>query len=159
MAKNVSLKKILGGVAALLGLVAFIMLFVPQLVGDHLESLNGIKVTFGYSKKFSAGSFETKQKILNFSFLNLLTYIFVLAGIVCSVLAVMGKGGNILSFIAAGLFIAGGVFFFCTISFTSVEGSKDTFKEIYKLGAGAIVGGILSILAGAAMVGQALMKK
>ena len=52
MAKsNVSVKKILGGVAALLGLVAIIMLFVPQATAEHLESYNGLKLTFGYSKE------------------------------------------------------------------------------------------------------------
>ena len=73
----------------------------------------------------------------------------------------MGKGGKLFSFIAAGLFVVGGIFFFCAIAFTSVEGGskiKELFQETYKLGSGAIVGGILSILAGAAMLGHTLMK-
>ncbi|MBD5632099.1 MAG: hypothetical protein HDP34_02570 [Clostridia bacterium] len=170
MAKSkskISLGKIVACVAAVLGLAAIIMLFVPQLsyksvTGlDKGDSLNGLKITFGYKEKDVA--------ILNFSVGNFLTYVLALVGVVFAVLAVFGKLGKIAPIVSAAAFIVSGVFFFCAHTFMMVNVGKltgdaaaavsDTFKGLYTLGAGAIVGGILSLLAGLAMAAKLFIKK
>ncbi len=165
--KKVSLGKILAFAAALLGLAAVIMLFVPQLsyksvTGiDKADPLNGMQITFGYKKEELA--------ILNFSIGNLLTYVFALVGIVFAVLAALGKLGKLAPIIAAAAFITSGVLFFCAHALMVVNVGKltgdaaaafsDNFKKLYTLGAGAITGGVLAILAGLAAGAKLLLKK
>ena len=165
--KKINLGRILAAVAALFGIVALIMLFVPQLnyksvTGyDKGDPLSGLKITFGYSEK--------DVKILNFSIGNFLTYVFLLIGIVFAVLAVFGKLGKIAPIVAAVAFVAAGAFFFCAHTFMSVNVGELTgelankavelVKNRYTLGAGAIVGGILSILSGIMVLTKAFLKK
>lgn len=161
------LGQILACVASVLGLVALIMLFVPQLAGAPIvgglkaDPLSGLQITFGYS--------EDKVSVLNFSIGNFLTYVFVIVGLVFAVLALLGKLGKIAPIVSAAAFILAGIFFFCALAFTSVyvgeltgdaaSKASETFKKMYQLGAGAIVGGIFSILAGGAMVAKLFIKK
>lgn len=164
--KGLNLGLILSGVAVLLGVVAFCMLFAPgasqtaELLG-HKETatISNLKLTFGYSEEVLG----KKVAIYNFSFMNLLTYLLVLAGMVFAVLAILGKLGNLSKIISAVCFIVAGIFFFCTIAFCApnIE-SKDLVSETKKaldLGIGAILGGILSILAGVAVVVPVFLKK
>ena len=162
MKKN--LGKILTCVGVLLALAAFCMMFVPAATMEGLfgktESLSGIDVTFGYT--------ENKIKLLGVS-ANIVTYILLLAGIACSVLAFLGKGGKIVCIVAAACFVVAGVFFFCSIAFISAYPEMDagvakdklveSLKECLSLGAGSIVGGILSILAGVAAAAPVFLKK
>ena len=152
MKKN--LGKILTCVGAVLALVAFFMMFAPAATMKGLlgktENLSGTDLTFGYE--------ESGIKIIGFS-ANIVTYILLIAGIACAVLALLGKGGNIVRIVAAACFVVAGVFFFCSIAFASFypdmesgalkDKSVEAIKESLSLGAGAIVGGILSILASA----------
>ncbi len=167
---KISVGTIVAGIAILLGIAAIVMMFVPQLNYQSAtglvkgDPLNGMQITFGYSTEV-LGSTVTK---LDFSFMNLLTYILALVGIVFAVLALMGKLGKIAPIVAAAAFIVSGVFFFCAEQFMVVhvgdltgdaaQKVSDAFKELYTLGAGAIVGGILSILAGVSVGAKVLLK-
>lgn len=153
--------KIVAGAAALLGLIAFCMLFAPQLAAkkvlgyDTGITYTGINVTFG------------KENVFSFSFPNLLTYIFALLGIVFAVLALL-KGGKLAAIISAAAFIAAGVFFFCTVPFTmpyvgeltgdAASSVAETARKALELAAGAIVGGVFSLLAGLAMLAKLFIK-
>ncbi len=149
MAKTkISLGKILTLAAIVVGVVAFCMLFAPQIANDY-SKLSGLKTTFGYSEKGFSG--------LNFSFGNFLTYVFLIVAIVFAVIALLGKLGKIAPIVSAVAFVLAGIFFFCALAFVSVNGSA-SFKKLYSLGGGAIAGGILSILCGGAMVGKLFIK-
>ena len=166
------LGKIITGVAILLGVVAIIMLVAPGLApksefkGLGGESYSMANITFG--KEISAGSGFA------FSFPNLLTYILILAGIVCAVVALLGKGGKIVPIIATVAFVAAGVLYFCAqqmymiklpdgipdaVADATKDKTKEMINEMYTLGAGAIVGGVLSIVAGAAALVPIFLKK
>ena len=161
---KLSLGKILTCVAAVLALVAFFMMFAPAATMEGLlgktETLSGTDVTFGYE---SSG-----VKALGFS-ANIVTYILLVAGIACAVLAFLGKGGNIVRIVAAACFVVAGVFFFCSIAFASFYPEMDggaakdklveALKEKLSLGVGSIVGGILSILSAVAVALPIFLKK
>lgn len=163
--KKFGLGNIVACAALLLGIVAFCMLFAPQLTGENVSALDGLKITFGYSESGLLGS----VKVLNFSFGNFMTYIFIIIGLVFAVLALLGKLGKIAPIVSAAAFVLAGVFFFCAYEFTSVYVGDATgdaadlavklFKNAYSLGAGAIAGGVLSILGGLAMLSKLFIKK
>ena len=157
------LGKILTCLGAVLALVAFFMMFAPAATQEVLgktNSLSGVDVTFGYE--------DNGVKVLGAS-ANIVTYVLLLAGIACSVLAFFGKGGKIVSVVAAACFVVAGVFFFLSIQFASFYPEMDsssikdklveTLKENLKLGAGAIVGGVLSLLGAVAVAVPVFLKK
>jgi len=83
-----SLSKILSFVSAILAVVAVVMIFLPQVHEANFDKdLNGLKIAFG-SNEFKFGSFLKVD--IAFSFLNLLAYIFVVAGLLISVLQLAG---------------------------------------------------------------------
>lgn len=167
------LGKILTGVAILLGVVAIVMLAAPGLapksdykalgvVGSHSMA----DITFGKTDSLTGTGF-------GFSFLNLLTFLLVAVGVVCAIVAVLGKGGKVVPIVATVAFVAAGVLFFCAKQMYTIklpdgvpdevakevkDGAKKELNEIYTLGAGAIVGGVLSILAGAAALVPVFVK-
>ena len=153
-------------VAAVLGLVAVVMIFVGAvsqkvLIGDPVV-WNGLQVVFGYSETSSLGSLSTTVEFLKFSFMNLLPYLLVIAGIVLCVLSFLGKGNSFFAVIAAALFIVAAVFFFMTTVFTipaNVENIAEYNAEAYTLAAGPIVAGICSILAGLVSVTPTVLSK
>lgn len=157
------LGKILTCIGAVLALVAFFMMFAPAATQEVLgktNSLSGVDVTFGYEEK--------GVEVLGFS-TNVTTYVLLLAGIACAVLAFFGKGGKICPIVAAVCFLVAGVFFFLSIQFAEFypemeSGSvKDklveTLKDNLNLGAGSIVGGIFSFLAAIAVAVPLFIKK
>ncbi|MDE6597752.1 MAG: hypothetical protein K2K60_03850 [Clostridia bacterium] len=158
------LGKIITGVAILLGVVAIIMLAAPGITIKpeyqvrEAESFSMANLTFGKDV-------WAKNLGLGFSFPNFLTFILVVVGIVCSIVSICGKGGKVLPIIAAVALVAAGVLFFCVQQMYTIKLPKDFTGELkqeavkfykkqldtaFTLGAGAIVGGVLSILAGAA---------
>ena len=166
--KKNSISKYTSLLAILLAIASACMIFCTSIVykvSEKADPVNftGLQVTFGYSstKNFlegitSAIKFEGTINYFAFSFLNLLPYILLLAGIVFAVLKVVGGKSNskMFSFVAAACFIAGGVLMFCVVPF-SVLGTNElvqTFsvlkKQYMSLGVGAIVGGVLGILGG-----------
>lgn len=155
--KKFGIGTIVASIAILLGIAAIVMMFVPQLNYNSAtglvkgDPLNGLQITFGYSNEVLG----KQVPVLDFSFMNLLTYILVLVGIVFALLAIMGKLGKIAPIVAAAAFIVAGVFFFCAEQFMMVHVGDltgdaastivDAFKELYTLGAGAIVLSLIHI--------------
>ncbi len=135
--------------AALLAVVAICMMFVPAAtVNDTNMTYTGLQLTFGYSEDTLLGTVT----VLNFSFLNFLPYLLALAGIVFSVLTALGKLGKIAPIIATVCYLAAGVLFFLVITMCVPNSGDskdlaDLFRKTLSLGAGAIVAGVLSILA------------
>ncbi len=150
------IEKFIPVIAAALGLIAIIMFFLPAVVMGEDASYNGWQAMFGYTETTKLLGKEVKTEILAFSFMNLLTLILAAAGIVLCVLSFLGKGNKFFAFIAIACFIVAAVFFFLTVAFSvagtglTLDGNlaQEKVKEGWKLGAGPIVGGILSILAG-----------
>ena len=154
------IEKFIPLIAAALGVIAIIMFFLPAItikVGDEVVNYNGWQAIFGFTEtKDIPVVGEKKFEYLAFSFMNLLTLILLAAGIVLCVLSFLGKGNKFFAFIAIACFIVAAVFFFLTVAFTTagavytLDGNlaQEKVKEAWKLGAGPIIGGILSILAG-----------
>lgn len=157
--KSLNLGKILSLVAAVLGVVAIVMIFVdtiktPEVLGES-EAFSGLKVAFGYE--------EEEIEIFKFSFMGLLPYLLTLAGVVLTVLNALAKKSNkIFDFVSVVAFVVAGILFFCMPSFVSFA---DTFvgefaAEIdYKLAVGAVVAAISAIASGAVLLVKTLLKK
>lgn len=164
MAKRKSnLGKPLSFVAAVLGLAAVVMLFLPAIgIKDTDTTYTGLQITFGY--KESLLGFE--YTVFDFSFMNLLTYILAVVGIVFSVLSAMGKGSKFAAFIAVAAFAVSGVFFFLSVSYTlpNEDASKiisfvgGDIKDVLTLAYGAIIGGVASLLAAVCNLGKIVLK-
>jgi hypothetical protein len=100
--------------------------------------------------------------------MNLLTYILVLVGLVLTVLNIVSKKPNqLFTLIATAAFLVAGIFFFCTVGFTSVNADASkiwsalggNIKDSFSLAIGSILGGVFSILAALSSAGALLMKK
>ena len=162
--KKIDLGMIATLCAAVLGVIAIIMLALPAMVNENALSTTQYsvwEVVFGKTSQMGGKTYE----ILKFSFMNFLTYALVIAGIVCTVLNFLGKGGKYMNLIATVAYLIAGIFFFLTIAFTvpNAEGASAEaiaeWKELFKLGAGAIIGGICSILAAVASGYKAFIAK
>lgn len=161
MKKN--LNKILVGISLVLAVVAIIMLVAPgiTLKSDYkaltalgvTESYSMAKITFGHSVSVAEG---VSVAVFKFSFPNLLTYILIAGGLVCAVLALLGKGGKVVSLVAACLFLVGGVLYFCAGKLLVLNGEDSGY---YTIGIGSILGGIFSILASCAVLVPVFLKK
>lgn len=162
-----SIGKPLSFVAAVLGLVAVVMLFLPAIgIKDTDTTYTGLQITFGY--KESLLGFE--YTVFDFSFMNLLTYILAVVGIVFSVLSAVGKGSKFAAFIAAAAFAVSGVFFFLSVSYTLPNEDASKFissiisfvggdiKDVLTLAYGAIIGGVASLLAAVCNLGKIVLK-
>lgn len=149
--KKFGLGKILACVAAVLGLVAFFMMFAPAAgIKDTDTAYTGANLAFGCKEFVGVGSLGKDVEVFKFSFMNFLTYLLVIVGIVFAVLAFLGKLGKISAIVAAVCFLVAGIFFFCAVPFCApatdnAELAKKA-KEGLSLGAGAIVGGIFAII-------------
>ncbi len=133
---------------------AFCMLFVPAVgIKDAEETFSGMNVTFGYSEKVLIA----EVKVLEFSFMNLLTYIFAVAAAVLAVLKLFVKDSKVITLVVAALLIVAGVFFFLTVQFTIVNSDATkvvaafgaNVKDALTLGIGSILGGVFALLGGA----------
>lgn len=163
---KIGISTIVSLVAAVLALVAILMMFAPAAYAEVLkEKVNytGVQLTFGYSEKVLGQSVA----VFNFS-ANIIAYILAAVGIVFAILKALGKLEKISGFIAAGCFLVAGVFFFLVIPFCAPnvadlgDATADAIKLVkdgLHLGAGAIVAGILSLLAGLAATSTVFLKK
>ena len=162
--KKNSTGKITALVSAVLGLAALAMIFL-QAVGikESETTYTGLQITFGYKETLPVIGDIT---VFQFSFMNLLTYLLALAGIVFSVLSAMGKGSKFAAFIAAAAFAVAGVFFFLPVSYCvpNADASKITsflggdIKEALTLAYGAIIGGVACLLAAIGNLGKLFFK-
>ena len=167
MLKKINLKMILCCVAIVFGFVAAMMLFAPALKADTLlgeQTLKGSEIAFG--KK------ENGTGVLAAS-VYMLPLFLALIGVVLSVLALLGKGGKIVPIVAAVCFLVAAVLFFLpkgliTPDLGKLEGDarskalenfREGIKNSYDLAAGAIVGGIFSIIAACAAATPIFLKK
>lgn len=160
-AQKKQLDMIINFVVTLLGIAAIVMMFLPNIgIKDTDYTFTGFEIAFG-CKRTVLVEFDA----FNFSFMNLLTLILAAVGVVFTILGALGKGSKFAAFIAAGAFIVAGVFFFLSISFCipnedikriiSVAGD---YKNYLVLCVGAIIGGVVSLLAGIAQLGRVFLK-
>lgn len=173
-----SLNKLLAFASAILAIVAVVMIFLPQIAAVNSDTTyNGIAIAFG--KELGSVNLWIAKGTgkIDFSFINLLAYILVAAGLLIIVLQLVGIGkSKILTLIAAVALIAGGIIFFLalntstiTVSASSIIGGGSTtskFAEansdsttVYKLGYGAITGGVTAICSGVLALGKAVLSK
>lgn len=165
--KKISIALILSACAILLGIVAIIMLAAPAITytveafgQKSTLTYTMAQITFGYEK----GGFA-------FSFMNFLSFLLVVAGIVLAALTAL-KGNKLTAIIAAVCFLAAGVLFFCCkqlivfdtgdltgeLKDFALMSTKELIKD-FKLGIGAILTGILSILSAVSCAGAAVLGK
>lgn len=155
--KNVALA--VSAIAVLLGVVAIVMMFVPSIGEKTLDwSFTGMEATFGCEKNILGLS----GTVLEFSTMNLISYILVAGGVVFTILGALGRGSKFAGFIAAGAFVVAGVFFFLMPQYTilsdTAKGLLDLAGKKLTLGAGAIVSAVCSLLAGAAQLYRILFR-
>ena len=168
--KKSGLGTLLALVGALLALAAVFMMFLPAAsIKDTDTTFTGIQMTFGYSKDAGLGTLE----LFGFSFMNFLPYILVLAGIAFSVLTVLGKLGKIAPLLSAVCYLGAGILFLlavvCCVPNADLEklvnvggsifGEKVSVRDCLALGVGAILAGVLSILASLCSAAALVIKK
>ena len=173
--KGLNLGLILCGAAALLGLVAVLMLFAPNLTSSYknvvtgkevITEYSGLETVFGAEHKSTVAGQETSTQIFVFSFLSFIPYILALVGVAFAVIAALGKLGKIAPIVAAACFVVAAVFFFiavptCALNVSDKATAEDIskLKEGLSLGAGVIVAGIFSILSALASAATLVLKK
>jgi len=161
------LGKIVAGVGILFAVLALIMLVAPgwspkSEYKDVMDSVSVSKFFFGSDKEELAVSIG-----------GVIAMILVIVGAILLVVALLGKGGKVVPIAAAVCLLVGGILYFCTIQLLALDfgemgdllnsdqkkEAKDKFIDLLKeqggLGAGAIMGGIFSIL-GALCAGSLL---
>ena len=179
-----SLNKLLAFASAILAVVAVVMIFLPQIAAVNSDTVyNGIAIAFGKTLSetdltiFGFNLFKGSA-VIDFSFPNLLAYILVVVGLVIVVLQLLGIfKGKIATIIAALCLIAGGILFFFALRFSTITtsggslgilGGSGTHKfadansdstTVYKLGYGAITGGVTAICSGVLALGKAVLSK
>ena len=171
MAKKSKAKQSTGNlftlIALLLSIASLIMLFLPAIkVIDTDTAYTGLQVVFGYEEVTKVLGSTITTPILDFSFMNLLTYILVIAGAVLLIVNILGKGNSLTDLISIVVLIVAGILFFLTVNFTMPHLDELTSKittieevrENYELGIGAILGGIFSILAAVSLVLKKVVK-
>lgn len=166
---GLNLGKILYAVAAVLGLVAVVMLFVEAVKVADVETVLGtVESEVGYTGlQVAFGTSEKDVAVLGFSFMALLPVVLVLAGVVLSALqAVAKKSFKVLDFVVVACFVVAGVLYFIMPSFMvyadtllGIAAEKTAETVGYVLATGSIVAAICSILAGATVLVKNLLKK
>ena len=123
-----------------LGAMALILyMFCPAIKsGDATRT--GIEVMFGKSKSVGNATIH----YLNFSFVLFLGFIFVIAGLVITILPMAGVKFNLFPIIALACFVVAALFAFLS-SACAQYGTDDILK--WSLGVGAIISGILYVFA------------
>lgn len=169
--KNVNLTTV---IVAALALVALIMMFLPALSyksGDTVKNFSTFNALFGKTiREDKVGSRVTYTLAFKFNFVTLLACLFILIGLVVSVLNVFGILNNKLIGLVVGiLLIVAAVLMLVLCDITPVVShdivtDKDTVGKFSalpdaKLGTGAIIAGITAGLAGLVSVWRAAYNK
>lgn len=169
--KNVNLTTV---IVAALALVALIMMFLPALSyksGDTVKNFSTFNALFGKTiREDKVGSRVTYTLAFKFNFVTLLACLFILIGLVVSVLNVFGILNNKLIGLVVGiLLIVAAVLMLVLCDITPVVShdivtDKDTVSKFSalpdaKLGTGAIIAGITAGLAGLVSVWKAAYNK
>lgn len=150
--------------ALVLGVVAICMITMATI---NIEgSVGSLKGTTGFSGiKVVFGS---EEDLTLFSFMNLIPYILLVAGVILMALKVLGKmNGGLVNILAAVVFIAAGVMFILAPNFTLFT---DAFTVLLKAGIktglvkktvaiGGIISAVCSFVAGACSAVSMFVKK
>jgi hypothetical protein len=126
---------------------------------------------FGAATKAQVLGSTVVTEYFGFSFLNLLTLIFLVAGIVLLVLSFL-KGSKLFAFIGTICFVLAAVWLFCGVNFVQIAEARlenigadnvDKYIEqargVYSLGWGSIVAAIVTILAAISSIFPAVFAK
>jgi hypothetical protein len=110
-----------------------------------------------------AGYKEEDVAIFKFSFMGLLPYLLVLAGVVLTLVNAFAKKGNkIFDYISIAAFVVSGVLFFIMPNFMvfadNIAG-KIAAEIDYELAVGAIVSAVAAVASGAVVLTKVLLKK
>ena len=147
-----------GGIALVLGIAAFCMMFLTAVtysadlgIANTSYSYTGMQLAFGYSETIGEGSaLETTTTILTFNFMVFIAFLLPLIG---GILAVLFQNGLLTKIVTCACFVVGAVFLFSMVGFASI-GMSDLQTTLVEnmdasLGVGCIVGAVLSIIGGA----------
>lgn len=147
---NKKTSKIFSLIAVILALISLITIFFDQVAfvndsGKEIISYDGLKVTFGHKEEVLG----SMQRVLGFSFANIVKYVLVCIGLVFTLLRVVKKGflSNIFVLGSVVFFFASAFLFFFTPTFTIVQSSVLSVLQ-KTLSPATIIGGIASALAG-----------
>ncbi len=150
--KKLTLGKILTLGAALLGLIAFFLMFAPQLKAEalgHVEKASFSDVLFGTDL--------TKGAVGGFIGYLLILFGAVLAALTACVAKLQGK--KLFVFVAAALLLIGAILVFCIEPmYLSANDAKLKADNGLSLTAGPVFAGIFGILGAGALVVSALKK-
>ncbi|MBQ8424989.1 MAG: hypothetical protein IJX17_03090, partial [Clostridia bacterium] len=155
-----SLGNLLCLVAIVAGVVAVCMIAMPSLkIESALSSLTGPKTYSGLKAVF--GSKVEDYEYMSFSFMNLLPYILVLAGVVVLALKVLGKMGGLANIVAVVAFVAAGILFLFVNKFVVLSDVYELALKLaeVKIGVGALISAICSFVAGACALVPVFVKK
>ncbi|MCM1042594.1 MAG: hypothetical protein NC350_00045 [Corallococcus sp.] len=159
--QKIDIGLIMIGVAAILGLAAVCMMFLPSYIGTgkvlgSQTSFTGLQSAFGYTES-SSGSVSVSSKILDVNILATLGFLLPVAGVI---IAAIFRSGKMFTFIAAGVFIASGIMVLLsgTTFPATVMGSEIQLYN-WSLGVGAILSGVFSLLAGLTLLAKVFLKK
>ena len=148
------IKKYLPLGAAIAGALALILFIAcPGIAYDAMgskDSLSGWETAFGKDCGYSK---------LKGSFWVVLTMLFLIGATVCSVLAYLKAENKIFTYVAAACFALAIIFLFSTKGFWLTANDAKEAADYYKLGAGSIIGAILSILGLGAVAVPVVLKK
>ena len=152
------MKKLLkysGFISLVLVVVAFILMMATNSVivgsGDHAIPYSGVKAIFGETTSTILGDVKTNPSVL-----ALLAWIFILVGLVIVLLGIilpllkvhaLEKFAGLLNLVAVLLFVVAGVFMFIVVPTFASANSWPSTNDVH-IGAGWVIGGILSIVGG-----------
>lgn len=178
MAKKKDVGKYLGFGAVLFALVAVIMMFLAGIVvktgRDSTESYSVFKIAFGGKISENTVAGVTSKSVFKFNFLTCMAAVFVIVGLVFTLLAALKIGSaKLWAFLGGALLIVGAIFMFCLIGLTSIQSTvtggstnlnnvtklSEMDKDSVKLGTGAILAGVFGIIGGVASLGRAVIGK
>lgn len=136
-----------GGIALVLGIAAFCMMFLQAIsygeIGGESIGYTGAQLAFGYSESFLG----SKLVIWEFNIMIFLAFFLPLIG---GIIACVTKNNFIIKIITTALFVVGAVFLFTTNAYTEIGQGNGLGTIIGKaessLAVGPIIAGILSII-------------
>lgn len=144
-----------GGIALVLGIAAFCMMFLTAVtysadlgIANTSYSYTGMQLAFGYSETIGEGSvLETTKTILTFNFMVFIAFLLPLIG---GILAVLFQNGLLTKIVTTACFVVGAVFLFSIVGFATIgmeEFQQALVEELSaSLGVGPIIGAVLAIL-------------
>ena len=144
-----------GGIALVLGIAAFCMMFLTAVtysadlgIANTGYSYTGMQLAFGYSETIGEGSvLETTTTILTFNFMVFIAFLLPLIG---GILAVLFQNGLLTKIVTTACFVVGAVFLFSIVGFATIgmeEFQQALVEELSaSLGVGPIIVAVLAIL-------------